>query len=194
MDAAVKLFFALPLLIGTLGLHAQKRNDLPLKGNREYVSVNVIGGDLSALSFNYERLLPLTQKSFVSLKLGAGFGEDAIDTTAKGSPVTYLLFPTHLSFNFGSGKSQFELGMGATFTPDNPYVGMVEHIFFGFRKQPVGNSRFNYRIYLSIPMDIKDYNDFENDEENKIGNIKFFPIGFSVGYSIDSRKIFGKRD
>lgn len=172
-------------------LLAQK-TDAALKNQREYASINIIGGDLGLASFNYERLLPMTKKSFVSLKLGTGFGEDAVDTADKGAPKVYWLLPTHLSFNFGSRKSYFEIGIGATFTPDNPNVGMVEHILFGYRRQPIGTGRFNYRIYLSVPIDTKDYNDFENDEDNKIGNIKYFPLGFSIGYSIDSRKFFRK--
>jgi len=194
MSFPFKTVLVFTLMMNIFYLNAQTKNSSPLKGNREYISANVIGGDLSLISLNYERLLPLTSKSFVSIKFGAGFGEDALETTPKGSPKIYLLLPTHISFNFGRGKSQFEAGLGATFTPNNLYVGMVEYLLLGFRRQPVGNSRFNYRILFSIPMDIKDYNDFENDEDNKIGNIKFFPVGFSIGYSIDSRKFFRRKD
>ena len=134
---------------------------------RNSMYLNLIGGDCSFVSLNYDRLFPLLPGLSVSGKLGIGYTFDArllsISTSVGTTePPHYLTLPHHATLIIGRSGFAYELGFGGTvlialsgYVDENVSPGYRESLYVvypivGYRFQPAEPGDFFYRVYLSL--------------------------------------------
>jgi hypothetical protein len=165
-EKVIRLITVLLLLSAVPTLDSQETADKDSGLNRNSIYLNLIGGDCSFLSLNYDRLFSLPSGLQASGKLGVGY---TLDPRAFGSSdeestsAHYLTLPHHGTLIFGSPDYAYELGLGGTLlvklsggtdadvSPAYPPVLYVLYPVLGCRLQSRGSSRFFCRVYVSLP-------------------------------------------
>jgi hypothetical protein len=136
------------------------------------IYVNLIGGDISASSLNYERFFLIRPKFFLAGSLGIGFNKDndSEGTVFELSRATLMTVPHHVTMNVGKKKSYFEFGIGGTWLIGEANQHYYVYPIIGYRFHPFKSLINNYRVYIGVP-----FYGWEN------ADFWMFPIGLSVG-------------
>lgn len=136
-----------------------------LKKNQIYVEV---GGNSAIISLNYERVLPLGQKTGLGFRIGAGTAGSVESDTTKIA-ITGL---AEINFLYGKSKNYFEAGLGYTFGFNEPLNWCSIRI--GYRYQ--AKKGFLFRI---APMYIYNFEELNGNDDV----FKGIWLGASFGYS-----------
>lgn len=159
-------------VVASVVLFAQQNKDST--NNRPENNYFLTGcGDVSTISFNYERLFIFNSVFFIAGKLGMGFTEDIVPFQLP--KVGYITIPIHITANYGEGKNFLEFGMGGTYIPDNKNIpAYYFYPILGYRFQPLNTDRFFFRIYGSYPLSGVFFD-----------GLQFVPVGISLGFAVN---------
>lgn len=128
-------------------------------------------GEASIISLNYERIIGINEKMFVSAKIGVGLSERNTDLFGSGA---YIVagFPHHVTLNLGGPKAFFEVGMGGSYLSGS-LDGSLESYFLypviGVRSLSAQINRASFRFFVHFPVA-----GFED--------IYYIPLGLSFGF------------
>jgi hypothetical protein len=139
------------------------------------VFVNLVGGNGSIYSINYERIFEITPSLLVAGGLGIGM---AVDDILYGTG--YRTFPHHITLNYGKDNVFFEFGIGATtaYGLETQYFKYYLFPIIGCRVQPLRPPiRFFFRFQFILP--VKVYEEINWAWEDML----IMPIGISLGVS-----------
>jgi len=132
------------------------------------INLNLLG-DGSYFSMNYDQLLPVNKKMHLSLKAGIGYNERA--QLFKSNLGHYLTLTHHLTANFGSRRTLFEAGLGATAYFRNNDNRYIPYPVIGVRFSPIKSSGLVIRPCLHIPFKLP------------LEQLFFSPVSLSLGYA-----------
>lgn len=137
--------------------------------------MNFRGGDLPDIFIAFERIISISDNSFIAGRFGLGslfiwyigFG---------GSKPTefYTLTTQGLSYNFGKDKHFAEAGFGNNIIFGYPQAKSIQYIHLGYRLHPRMEGKTNFRIFLNFPLSKLD----EESDKKITGG-----IGISIGKS-----------
>lgn len=158
-------------LLISITLNAQEPDDIKKIRPRNNISLNVLG-DVTLLSGNYERILPLTPNILMAAKIGIGYNLDIEAVWADYSRKdNYFAVPMHLSTNFGKERLFLELGYGYTYLRNTKESTFAHYPLIGFRMLPTEKERCSFRMFFYLPLNFLPENYF------------FIPLGFNFGYA-----------
>lgn len=169
-----RIIISLAFLVVATILSAQDKSAYTDERPWNNIYINLLGGDASLSSLNYERLFYKRPKFFFTGALGIGYNKN-IDEDFEGSIFQiqhsqYLTIPHHITMNVGKENSFFEFGIGGTGIIGNTNKHYFLCPVIGYRLHPEIAVKLNLRVYVSFP-----FNGFKNVE------IWWFPIGISIG-------------
>lgn len=172
-----RIIIALAILTSTTFLFAQNDEESYINRPENNIYLSTLGADLTIISINYERLIRIRPKSFLTVDMGIGYNTMVDDFEFQGKG--YLTFPHHFTMNLGRRKSFFEFGIGGTlfFGDDLPNDGTVYYDIYpiiGYRLHPLISKKVNFRVFASFPPSF-----IISDWENL--TFWWFPIGVCLG-------------
>ncbi|MCU0461434.1 MAG: hypothetical protein MUF36_05390 [Bacteroidales bacterium] len=155
------------LSIPGIFLFAQSKSDTATKRPLNNFNLNLLG-EASLISFNYERLLFISPKFFLTGQLGIGYNEE-FQLFDNSPPEKYTIISHHITGNYGKMRHFFEFGLFGAIVS-----GKTDHHYLlgpvaGYRIQPLSSGKINIRIYGNIPV-----LGFETE-------MTFIPVGISFG-------------
>lgn len=136
------------------------------------VSLNLLG-DVSLISINYERLIPVSPAFILSNKLGLGHNEEFRICLFGSCPPAreFFTIPHHITGNIGKGIHFFEIGLGGTIVNKNqPYYF---YPIVGYRILPRRSARVNFRLFGLLPLSVSSANEL----------LFISPFGLNLGIS-----------
>ncbi len=130
-------------------------------------------GDASLISLNYERQFVISPTFILTGKLGLGYNEEFM-ICIFGSCIqdTYLTIPHHITCNFGTERSFFEIGLGGTIVSGYKTQFYLLYPMIGYRFLPLKSEKISFRIYVQFP-----FSDLDTT------HILFIPVGLNFGIS-----------
>lgn len=156
------LITTLLMCITFLAPQAQEPPPFSLGKNNFYTSLS-----LGALSFNFERIVPLNSNFFIAGKTGLSIGNPFCIYGCSSSPI----LPLQITGNIGNRKMAFEAGISSYHFLSSEKSESFFFTTFGLRTHPLKNKRFLFRIFTS-------FNSFYGLEAN------LFSIALLSGISI----------
>lgn len=177
----MKNFALIPILLCWFcSLDAQNKIEVLYDEPKNVVYLGILG-DVSAGSFNYERLFSFRsyldangkskQVFFLSAKVGLG----SADNTVSEEWNPFITLPIHITANIGRRINFGEIGFGTTFIFDNPNKPNVAYLIAGYRRQPSKKFKFFLRVSFNVPFSLKVF--------ARGSHVLFIPIGFGFGTS-----------
>lgn len=183
----MKKFILLITLIipGTLIL-AQDKDTIVLSRPVDNVNVNLLGGDGSLISINYEHIYIVKNNFFLSGKGGLGYNREfQLNICIWGPceppppPEQYVTIPHHITGNLGKKRHFLEFGLGGTIVFGNTYQHYYLYPLLGYRIQPLHSDKHNFRIFGSLPIWGLASTPWGPYKEGS--TIMFLPFGLSMG-------------
>ena len=174
-----RIFFIVLLLSTASFILAQGKGDVDEESPLNNINLN-LAGEFSIFSIDYERLVFLSPKVFLSGEIGLGYNQEfriCIFGPCTSSPENYLTIPHHITANIGHGRSYFEFGLGGTGVSGNTSQNYLFYQIVGYRFLPLTSGKMNFRVFLNYNIDwiisgIEPY------------DIAPIPFGVSVGISL----------
>ena len=139
------------------------------------ISANFSSG-ASLLSLGFEKLFPLKANFTLAAKVGFGFNQEFRIFSDGTPPVNYFILPHHLSCNFGSKRSYFEMGVGGAWVSGDRNNYYLVYPILGYRYHPFKNPGFSFRAFLYYP--------FGQEFITEYNEVMFAPVGLSFGHCL----------
>lgn len=167
--ASASIFF---LVIFFNSMKAQEPENNKRTRPKNNVSLNVLG-DVTLISGNYERIIPIAPQIMIIGKIGLGYNENILRWLDKFIPANrYFTISGHLTANFGKERLFLEFGAGNTYlTRDGRNINVIYPVI-GFRMLPTEPDRISFRIFFYLPRTVLGISEFTAT-----------PLGFNFGYS-----------
>ena len=124
--------------------------DFPVPPRAEAIASIIVGGNVSIISLDLEKLIYL--KPFLVLGGGIGMGITGTFTPFNEEPdQAYFTLPVHLTGNFGKGRSFAEMGFGGTLLAGGGETYYPVYPMLGYRLLPLQNRKFSFRAWFYYP-------------------------------------------
>ena len=170
-----KIVWVLLVLLSVSETYAQ--NEVIVPENRsDYILSANLAGDLSILSFGFEKLFFLKPAFTLSAKVALGFNQEFNIFTTEEPPTNYFILPHHVTCNFGKNRSYLELGVGGAWVSSTLGAFYLVYPMLGYRYHPFKNPGFSFRAWLYYPFG-KEFTAFS-------GEVMFVPVGLSFGIAL----------
>lgn len=149
MKCSLLIFFTVFTVFTASELEGQVKDSLENKRPGLIPSV-IVGGNLSIISLDLEKLFYI--KPFFILGTGIGMGFTGNFTPFNEEPdQAYFTLPLHLTGNFGKGRSFAEIGMGGTLLAGGGESIYLFYPMLGYRLLPLKSRKFSFRVWFYYP-------------------------------------------
>lgn len=145
---ALKVLLFLTLSVQIFG---QKEIDYREDRPNNTISHSTWGDGITGIT--YERLFFIHPEFLIVAKLGLAYSQNL--KIFGGSTDHFILFPHHLTANFGRKYVFGEIGLGGSIVRGDGFKDYYIYPMAGIRFLPIQSKRIFFKIYLQVPYSIR---------------------------------------
>ncbi len=161
----VRLLLLLIISFPTIG---QEEIDYSEERPKNNLSLNLFGDGLAGI--NYERMFFVHPSLLIVTKVGLAYSESL--NIFGGSKEYFILYPHHITVNFGRKYVFGEIGLGGSIVRGDGSKNYYIYPMAGMKFLPLRSKRICFKIYLQVPYSTRG-----------VFNAFITPVGMNFGFS-----------